>query len=233
MMILQFGDMWSVWLQADLFLVTANACTHIDQEGLDPLVMGAGIPGDARQGSCARQARDRFAGLDVRLSQVIRDRPQATRSRFYYRNRHFYLWQPPYHLLISPRWPQAKLGLFQTKERFCDPSSLTLIEAGVEALRRWCVQHPRAQVLLERLPGNVQQRLPVFRGQRFRLLVHDMERCAEHHANGYPSLAPAGTCLSGTASAGVIPSGYPMSNSIPSDSSPIIFRGSRLMTNNA
>ncbi len=143
MMILKFGDQWSAWQRAGLFLITTNASTHIDLDGLDPLVMGAGI---------ARQARDRFEGLDVRLSQIIRGRPQTTKSRFYYRNHHYYSWHPPYHLLVSPRWPQAKLGLFQTKERFCDRASLTLIEQGVEALCRWCVQHPGVQVHMN-FPG--------------------------------------------------------------------------------
>ena len=78
------GDMWSVFDQADLFLVTTN---HVVM-GDGKLVMGAGI---------AKQARDRFPGLDAALGQAA----LATGT--------------PYGLLISPRWPKAKLGAFQTK----------------------------------------------------------------------------------------------------------------------
>jgi hypothetical protein len=49
----------------------------------------------------------------------------------------------------------------------------------------------------------------------------------------YPALAPFGTGFSGWANAGSTPSGYPISKSIPSETSPIIFRGSRFTTNSA
>ncbi len=48
-----------------------------------------------------------------------------------------------------------------------------------------------------------------------------------------PALVPLGTDFSGWARTGLIPSAYPMSNTIPSETSPIIFLGSRLTTKSA
>jgi hypothetical protein len=124
--------MWSAWDQADLFLITTNSSTRADGR----LVMGAGI---------ARQARDRFPGLDARLGQVIQNQA-AARTRFSHRGREYFSFTPPYCLLVSPNWPQGKLGLFQVKHWFCDHANLDLIECSVSALRRWCSEHPDARV---------------------------------------------------------------------------------------
>lgn len=123
------GDMWSVYDQADLFLVTTNSV--LNRHGA--LVMGAGI---------ARQARERFPVLDVALGSVV---VQAGDT---------------YGLLVSPRWfippngsgPTAKLGAFQTKVRWQDPSSLELINFSTSKLVAWCKAHPTARVHLN-MPG--------------------------------------------------------------------------------
>jgi len=94
-MILEYGDMWSVWSETYLFLITANS--FVKRNGC--LVMGAGI---------ARQARDRFPGLDATLGQAIREtcgHPSIGSGRRL----------GEYGLLISPRWPASRLGLFQVK----------------------------------------------------------------------------------------------------------------------
>jgi len=79
--------MWSVWSETDLFLITANSFVkHTGQ-----LVMGAGI---------ARQACDRFPGLDAILGQAIRETCGHLGE---------------YGLLVSPHWPAASLGVFQVK----------------------------------------------------------------------------------------------------------------------
>src|SRR6267143_7231050 len=49
----------------------------------------------------------------------------------------------------------------------------------------------------------------------------------------HPARAPSGTRCSGTARQGVMPSTKPMSNNIPSESWPIIFRGGKLTTKSA
>jgi len=85
--IYKVGDMWSAWEISDLFLITTNGSFSTSGK----LVMGRGI---------ARQARDRFPGLDRALAKTLRTPGRR------------------YGLLVSPRWPEAKLGLFQVKLRY-------------------------------------------------------------------------------------------------------------------
>jgi len=120
----QCGDIWSVYEQADLFLVTTNATL----KGNGALVMGRGL---------ARQARDRFPGIDLAFGQAI-----AARCGHLGR----------YHLLVSPHWPRAKLGAFQVKQDYRHQADLRLIREGVAALSGWCTAHPEAQVALN-FPG--------------------------------------------------------------------------------
>lgn len=89
------------------------------------LVMGAGI---------AKQAKDRFPGLDKVLGKAALAAGE------------------PYGLLVSPRWPSAKLGAFQTKANWKEGSSPALIAFSTGKLLAWCQEHPTAQVHLN-LPG--------------------------------------------------------------------------------
>jgi hypothetical protein len=89
------GDMWTAYTAADLFLITTNAT--ITARGA--LVMGRGI---------ARQAKERFPGLDVALGRQM----QALCGN-----------QGVYGLLVSPRWPIAKLGACQVKRHYSQLSS--------------------------------------------------------------------------------------------------------------
>ena len=126
------GDMWSVYQEADLFLITTNAT--LKQNGA--LVMGRGI---------ARQARDRFPGLDLALGGHIQSvcdgSANALRSGL-----------SEYGLLVSPRWPTAKLGAFQVKTHYRQPADLALITHSTAALAVWCEAHPQAAVHLN-YPG--------------------------------------------------------------------------------
>lgn len=115
------GDMWSAYDGADLFLVTTNGVVTHDGK----LVMGAGI---------ARQARNRFPGLDEALGKAALEAGA------------------PYGLLVSPRWPKAKLGAFQTKGEWKEGASPALISASTHMLLEWCKEHPTAQVHLN-MPG--------------------------------------------------------------------------------
>jgi hypothetical protein len=110
--------MWTAYAAADLFLVSTNST--IRQDGA--LVMGRGI---------ARQANNRFPGLDLALGREIARRC-GNRGE--------------YGLLVSPRWPGAKLGAFQVKADFARPASLFLIRHSVAALLAWCERHPHATV---------------------------------------------------------------------------------------
>jgi hypothetical protein len=57
-----------------------------------------------------------------------------------------------YGLLISPRWPAAKLGAFQVKRHYSQAASLELIQRSTAALCTWCADHPDASVCLN-FPG--------------------------------------------------------------------------------
>lgn len=118
---LRSGNMWSVFDEADLYLITTNATLTVHGK----LVMGAGI---------AKQARDRFPGLDEALGKAV-----------IAKGKH-------YGLLISPGWPRAKLGAFQTKLHWKDSAQFSLISEATGRLVLWCKAHPKASVHLN-FPG--------------------------------------------------------------------------------
>jgi hypothetical protein len=107
----KLSDMWSVWEESDLFLVTTNG--SLKRNGA--LVMGRGI---------AQEALDRFPGLDLVLGKAI---GRSGRE---------------YGLLVSPRWPAAKLGAFQVKLRYWEDADLELIRLSTEMLLAWLKEHP-------------------------------------------------------------------------------------------
>jgi hypothetical protein len=131
MPIFKTGDMWTAFDEAALFLLTTNST--IKRNGA--LVMGRGI---------ARQARDRFPGLDSALGKQI----QSACSN-----------QGRYGLLVSPRWPEARLGAFQVKRHYSQPASLELIRHSTAMLCTWCTEHPTATVAVN-FPGIGNGRLP-------------------------------------------------------------------------
>lgn len=124
-MMLRLGDMWSCYTEVDLFLVTANSyLTATDAR----LAMGRGI---------AREARDRFPGIDRKLGAAI----ARDSGHLGY-----------YGLLVSPEWPRAKLGLFQVKDDFRQPARADFIRRSAELLGLWLQDHPGATVALN-FPG--------------------------------------------------------------------------------
>ena len=127
----QTGDMWMAYPTTDLFLITTNSTLRRD----GALVMGRGI---------ARQARDRFLGLGKVLGQHVLNLCGN---------------QGEYGLLISPRWPEAKLGVFQVKRHYSHAASLELIQNSTTALCAWCTEQPKATIALN-FPGIGNGRLP-------------------------------------------------------------------------
>jgi hypothetical protein len=125
------GNIWSVWQEADLFLITTNSTLTSGR-----LVMGRGI---------AREARDRFPGLDYTLGMHI-DWSCGN--------------QGTYGLFVSPLWPEKKLGLFQVKRHFSQQADLELITYSTRLLRDWCIAHPDASVHLN-FPGIGNGRRPI------------------------------------------------------------------------
>ena len=118
---LKIGDMWTVFDDVDLFCITTNET--LTKRGA--LVMGAGI---------ARQARDRFSGIDLRFGQLVANLDQ------------------PYGLLVLPDYPAGKLAAFQVKHHFRSDASLDLIARSTKMLIDWCSIHPEAKVALN-FPG--------------------------------------------------------------------------------
>ncbi len=121
----KIGDMWTAYTAVDLFLVTTNITL---KQGDHALVMGRGI---------VRQAKEWFPGLDTALGRQI----QALCGN-----------QGVYGLLVSPRWPAAKLGALQVKRLYSQPASLELIRHSMVALCVWCAEHPHTLVALN-FPG--------------------------------------------------------------------------------
>lgn len=125
--------------QADLALITANSTTH---SANNELVMGLGI---------ALMVKKMYPQLPAVLGAEIIARAK-TAAPFLYRDREYCEHGPPYKLLISPRWPEGKLGLFQTKTRFYWPANLALIQDATVELMLWCMAHPDKKVHLN-FPG--------------------------------------------------------------------------------
>lgn len=112
------GNMWDVYDEADLFLITANSFVKKDGR----LTMGKGI---------AKEALTRFPNIDRRLGQAIEFEDK-------------YL--GVYGLLVS--LSEEKLGLFQTKRSYKEDADLSIIETSTNALIDWCKYHPDAKVHL-------------------------------------------------------------------------------------
>lgn len=128
-MILKYGDMWSVYTEADLFLITASATVV----GSGELVMNDGL---------AQEARDKFKafGIARSLGDAV-----ASRAREEWGDRAV-VWEhiegsvktyKPYYLLISDQWPDARLGLFQNRNVHVDEPDEFLIAGAADALREW------------------------------------------------------------------------------------------------
>ena len=83
------GDLWGAWPTTGLLLVTTNSIVRPS----GALIMGAGV---------ARDARVRFPGLDVALGEAILRQGDAGGR---------------YGIMVSPKWPERRIGAFQTKIR--------------------------------------------------------------------------------------------------------------------
>lgn len=82
------------------------------------LVMGAGI---------ALQAQQRFPGIERAFGQAIGSREV-------------------YGLLVSPQWPERKLGAFQTKRHWREKATVAVIQNSVHCLLVWLREHPGVRV---------------------------------------------------------------------------------------
>jgi hypothetical protein len=97
-MILERGNMWSVFGKTGLFLITTNPI--ITKAG--KLVMGRGI---------ARQMRDNFPGSDVELANLVRAFPSAYVMNMYH----------------EPTFGKQSVGFFMVKHHWNDPAQNPVI----------------------------------------------------------------------------------------------------------
>lgn len=121
------GNYWNEYDQSDLFLFTGNGVVKNGR-----LVMGAGT---------AKQVKDHWPDIDLAIGKTIMsdcDEP--------------WLGSYEYGLLISWRWPKAKIGVFQTKYDWKDDAYLDLIKLSTKQLYNWCYENPTARVDLP-FPG--------------------------------------------------------------------------------
>lgn len=138
------------WLdKSDLFLTTIN--TTVQPDG--SLVMGAGH---------ARQIRGKFPGIERKFGEAVAQRahPSIVGEKIRQANLNYhgtiYTVYAEVGLLISPKWPAAKVGGFQTKRCFWesmrDPTQHTHmwlihhLSYSTNWLVRFCQKFPNARV---------------------------------------------------------------------------------------
>lgn len=128
MAIFKTGDMWSAYGRVDHFLVTTNS--YIKKDG--SLCMGTGI---------AKQAADRYREVPIEAGRLLREllgfKPGENTD--------------PYHLIRQVA-PTCKVGIFQTKFHYRNPSSMALVAASADALARLAVIHAHRSFALN-FPG--------------------------------------------------------------------------------
>ena len=118
------GDMWMAWDKADLFLFTSNGV--VSKNG--KLAMGGGI---------ALAVRNRFKGVDRALGQAIANAEYVQEDG-----------AAKYGLLVSEKWPKARLGAFQTKLQYRKKSTIEMVWYSTVMLIRWCAENKDAKVHL-------------------------------------------------------------------------------------
>lgn len=120
----EYGDMFSVWNEADVFMITTNST--LKKNGA--LVMGAGI---------AKQIRDRFKGIDRVIGAMIKNTVG-----------HMGL----YGILLGDWKNKKKLGLFQVKYDWSSEADLKIIRYSTEQLKIFAEEHPEINIHLN-YPG--------------------------------------------------------------------------------
>lgn len=117
------GDMWQAWPVTDLFVITG--CSDL-QNGA--LCMDQGIE---------RQAREAIPNLAQALGAILAK--QCGHLGFY-------------GFLPSPRWPEAKLAVFQVRRAATEKPSDIMTVLACNRLRKWIAEHPDKRVDMV-LPG--------------------------------------------------------------------------------
>lgn len=126
-MILERGDMWSVFGKTDLFLITTNPI--INKQGL--AVMGRGI---------AKQMADRYPEVREDFAQamhMLRDTD---------------CWPCYTDTIGGYGYPKQTVGFFMVKDHWAAPARLDIIQKSVDELCAWLQDDPKERVDLN-FPG--------------------------------------------------------------------------------
>jgi hypothetical protein len=125
---LKTGNIWTAWKKADLLLISTSG--SLTNKG--KLVMSRGI---------AAEALERFPGVDAALGKSIQQKGKLIEGG---------AWM--YYLLTSDKWPEAKLGCFQSKHLWSTLSSMDVIVISWAFLFLWIQDHPTAKIHMN-FPG--------------------------------------------------------------------------------
>ena len=125
MMKLEYGNMWDVWNEADLFVISCNS--YLKKDG--SLVMGRGI---------AREARDKFEGVDDVLGAAV-EKECGHLGR--------------YSLIVSREWQAGKkLAIGQVKRNFADKADIDLIRGFLVKLGLFAAENRDVKIHMN-FPG--------------------------------------------------------------------------------
>jgi hypothetical protein len=91
------------------------------------------------------------AGFEVQRGALVQNRPLLIQAEYQFPGLCKALSgqvKPGYGLLVSPRWPAAKLGLFQSHD-FGISDDQDIVAAAALCLIQWLEAHPEAEVHME------------------------------------------------------------------------------------
>ena len=107
------GNMWKIWDESNLFLITTNAFVKRNKE----LTMGRGM---------AKQAATRDSQIPLYFGREMKRQGNHMQV---------------YGLFIPPLWPTRKEGAFQTKLHWQDRADIEIIQASTRELMDWAYEH--------------------------------------------------------------------------------------------
>lgn len=143
-----FGDIWTAWDKADLLLVTG--CSALKLDGSLVMRSASAKAAATRFGEAVAQAMGAIIANHFPLLRL--DGIHAVYGA--------------YGLLVSPNWPDARLGLFQTRLAPGEPIYQQVIEKSVAELLAWLEEYPTAKVHLA-WPGQHDPALDFWQVERY------------------------------------------------------------------
>lgn len=132
-------EMFNVWDETDLFLTTTCSTLHKNKE----LAIGT---------SHYRHTLEHlkipdlplFLGKSV-LERVVKKQQLGDYTDIYYQDGNWFYYNT-YGLMVSERWPKAKLGMFQTQTGYNVSTDYEIVEYSARMLKNWCDKNPSKRV---------------------------------------------------------------------------------------